>query len=81
MLSKLSILLLLDYQMASLRTCVHSLQTVYDPTASLSAERRGALSLPDVEKTYTAVSSLFMKAKFRGKHYCSCILQILLSAL
>jgi Protein SET DOMAIN GROUP 2 C-terminal len=27
-------------------------QTVYDPTASLSAERRGTLSLPDVESAY-----------------------------
>lgn len=27
-------------------------QTVYDPTASLSAERRGTLSLPDVEACY-----------------------------
>jgi hypothetical protein len=29
-------------------------QTVYDPTASLSAERRGTLSLPDVEACYNA---------------------------
>lgn len=28
-------------------------QTVYDPTASLSAERRGTLSLPDVESCYS----------------------------
>jgi len=27
-------------------------QTVYDPTASLSAERRGTISLPDVESCY-----------------------------
>ena len=27
-------------------------QTVYDPTASLSAERRGTISLPDVESAY-----------------------------
>ena len=27
-------------------------QTVYDPTASLSAERRGTLSLPDIESCY-----------------------------
>lgn len=27
-------------------------QTVYDPTASLSAERRGTLSLPDIECCY-----------------------------
>jgi hypothetical protein len=28
-------------------------QTVYDPTASLSADRRGTLSLPDVECAYS----------------------------
>lgn len=28
-------------------------QTVYDPTASLSADRRGTLSLPDAESTYS----------------------------
>lgn len=28
-------------------------QTVYDPTASLSADRRGTLSLPEVESCYT----------------------------
>ena len=27
-------------------------QTVYDPTASLSAERRGTISLPDIESAY-----------------------------
>ena len=27
-------------------------QTVYDPTASLSAERRGTISLPDIECCY-----------------------------
>jgi hypothetical protein len=27
-------------------------QTVYDPTASLSAERRGTVSLPDIEGCY-----------------------------
>lgn len=27
-------------------------QTVYDPTASLSAERRGTLSLPDIESCF-----------------------------
>jgi len=27
-------------------------QTVNDPTASLSAERRGALSLPDIESCF-----------------------------
>lgn len=29
-------------------------QTVYDPTASLSAERRGTISLPDIESCYGA---------------------------
>ena len=33
-------------------------QTVYDPTASLSAERRGMLSLPDIETAYSGVSGL-----------------------
>ncbi len=27
-------------------------QTVYDPTASLSAERRGTLSMPDIESAF-----------------------------
>lgn len=34
-------------------------QTVYDPTASLSAERRGILSLPDIETAYGGVSALY----------------------
>jgi hypothetical protein len=29
-------------------------QTVYDPSVSLSADRRGTLSLPDIENCYTA---------------------------
>ena len=33
-------------------------QTVFDPTASLSADRRGVLSLPDCETAYSAVSRL-----------------------
>lgn len=32
-------------------------QTVFDPTASLSADRRGTLSLPDVETLYKGVSN------------------------
>lgn len=35
-------------------------QTVYDPTASLSAERRGMLSLPDVETAYLGVGILIL---------------------
>jgi hypothetical protein len=29
-------------------------QTVYEPTASLSADRRGTVALPDVEGCYTS---------------------------
>ncbi len=34
-------------------------QTVYDPTASLSAERRGTISLPDVECAIAAARSRY----------------------
>jgi len=34
-------------------------QTVYDPTASLSAERRGTISLPDVECALAAARSKY----------------------
>lgn len=34
-------------------------QTVYDPTASLSAERRGTISLPDVECTFAGPRSKY----------------------
>lgn len=33
-------------------------QTIYDPSASLSADRRGTLSLPDLESCYCQVSGL-----------------------
>ena len=34
-------------------------QTVYDPAATLSAERRGTLSLPDIESAYGGASSRY----------------------
>lgn len=34
-------------------------QTVYDPAATLSAERRGTLSLPDMESAYGAASTRY----------------------
>jgi len=34
-------------------------QTVYDPTASLSAERRGTISLPDIECAFAAPRSRY----------------------
>jgi hypothetical protein len=34
-------------------------QTVYDPTASLSAERRGTISLPDIECALAAPRSRY----------------------
>ena len=34
-------------------------QTVYDPAATLSAERRGTLSLPDVESAYGSASTRY----------------------
>lgn len=40
-------------------------QTVYDPAATLSAERRGTLSLPDVESAYGEVASACYNAKVR----------------
>lgn len=36
-------------------------QTVYDPTASLSAERRGTLSLPDVDSCYNSLRQYTVK--------------------
>ena len=36
-------------------------QTVYDPTASLSAERRGTLSLPDPDSSYTSLRQYTVK--------------------
>ena len=41
-------------------------QTVYDPTASLSAERRGTISLPDIECAFAGPRS-----KYSTKVVCS----------
>ena len=46
-------------------------QTVYDPTASLSAERRGTLSLPDPDSCYGSVR------QYTQKVCTSLLLQIL----
>ena len=34
-------------------------QTVYDPSASLSAERRGTISLPDIECAFAGLKSKY----------------------
>ncbi|KXZ45516.1 hypothetical protein GPECTOR_53g102 [Gonium pectorale] len=50
-------------------------QTVYDPTASLSAERRGTLSLPDVESFYRSGNKAGYSYKDRAsvlKHIETC---------
>jgi len=41
-------------------------QTVYDPTASLSAERRGTVSLPDIESCYGSG----VKTRYTAKARC-----------
>lgn len=41
-------------------------QTVYDPTASLSAERRGTISLPDVESCYGGCARSRYQARDRA---------------
>ena len=46
-------------------------QTVYDPTASLSAERRGTISLPDIESCYGTARQRY------GEKVCTCRLSIL----
>jgi hypothetical protein len=43
-------------------------QTVYDPTASLSAERRGTVSLPDIESCYGSG----VKTRYTAKARCAC---------
>ena len=40
-------------------------QTVYDPSASLSAERRGAMSLPDPESAYAGKPAGYVKTERR----------------
>ena len=38
-------------------------QTVYDPTASLSAERRGTISLPDIDSAYSGDQGVYAKTE------------------
>jgi hypothetical protein len=45
-------------------------QTVYDPTASLSAERRGTLSLPDVEACYNAKEKYDARVSVLLQFFC-----------
>jgi hypothetical protein len=46
-------------------------QTVFDPTASLSAERRGTISLPDIESCYGGLRSRYtLKAGTVGNLVC-----------
>ena len=40
-------------------------QTIYDPSASLSAERRGAMSLPDPESSYAGTAGAYVKTERR----------------
>lgn len=43
-------------------------QTVFDPTASLSAERRGTISMPDIESCYGGSRSRYtVKVRFAGR--------------
>ena len=51
-------------------------QTVYDPTASLSAERRGTISLPDLESCYSTARQRYT-AKVRA--FCPCTVHCLCS--
>ena len=51
-------------------------QTVYDPTASLSAERRGTISLPDVECTFAGARTKYStKVWMTTYHALFCLLQ------
>lgn len=44
-------------------------QTVFDPTASLSAERRGTISLPDIESCYGGARSRYtVKVRSVSRH-------------
>lgn len=51
-------------------------QTVYDPTASLSAERRGTLSLPDIEACYSTKEKYDARVSGggRGRDMLQCVL-------
>ena len=53
-------------------------QTVNDPTASLSAERRGALSLPDIESCFGDPARYGLKVsteRYRVEVECVCWFQ------
>lgn len=50
-------------------------QTVYDPTASLSAERRGTLSLPDVESCYNTKEKYDARVSRGGCFFVYCCLE------
>ena len=45
-------------------------QTVYDPAATLSAERRGTLSLPDIESAYGSAAARFDMRVRSSAVYC-----------
>ena len=48
-------------------------QTVFDPTASLSAERRGTISMPDIESCYGSSRNRYsMKVFLAGSHSIAC---------
>lgn len=48
-------------------------QTVFDPTASLSAERRGTISLPDIESCYGGARSRYtVKVRSVSRHALHC---------
>jgi hypothetical protein len=50
-------------------------QTVYDPTVSLSADRRGTLSLPDIENCYTAKEQYDLRVSSTAQQYSSTVVQ------
>lgn len=47
-------------------------QTVYDPTASLSAERRGTLSLPDPDSCYGSGRQYSLKVTWQASAFVPC---------
>ncbi len=47
-------------------------QTVYDPTASLSAERRGTLSLPDIDSCYPSGAAGGSKPRYTPQVCVTC---------
>ncbi len=48
-------------------------QTVYDVTASLSAERRGTLSLPDMDSCYPSGAAAGSKPRYTPQVRCACV--------